>query len=782
MRALYTLLSISFVCLQVARAEIVPLDLILDADSEEVHYVRGWLEAPATIDISEVKFLTSPVPKEWETDDAEHDEDEDEDEEFTDDETPSPTPFDDGFPTPSDTGTLAPSSGDFPMPTTGDGGDFPFPGDGGDTFDSPTASPGNSTSGGGDTGGDTGGDGDGGGLPPYPGDGGDTFDSPTASPGNSTSGGGDTGGDTGGDGDGGGLPPYPGDGGDTFDSPTASPGNSTSGGGDGDADAPSAGPLDDGFGGGTDGGNGDIGGGLDGGDEGNTGGGFDGGDGGDAGGDGGNTGGEGGFGGGDGGNTGGEGGLGGGFNFPPVPAPPPVSSPTGFRRELQGIKQKLHFVLFSIPDNCKEDMFGNCDWTALGVGATDSLVEGDISYCCSEDTASRNICEEENIGKLIVDPVLFAGEERFLDVPQAVNTPFDFPEADSLFHIKEKGDYVLLMGNCFDDGLDVLEMGSMEWKSENRGYVPGHLYGLMFFYAALTVYYFVLAFFYKCGMRIFQDAAIPIQKYIFATILLGFLELLCRAIDLGYWDMNGQRSVYVLYASLGLGVLKRGISNSLGVMVAKGWGIVRESLGLALAKIIMLGLIYTGLTGFRDFSLIVAEEDVEKISVTEETELFDIALILTLVIMVLDLIFYFWILDSLNATTDYLRNMNQTSKLRRHLRLRCLMLTSMTIAAAWLIFTIVDKVTGGILRRDQKWFLDGVMQLNYTLIMTGVAFLWRPNANAKDYAMQMEIPTMGGDDENDLELSCVVPSAGDMDDGNDPDHPNGIRANMGQYS
>src|SRR5210317_882461 len=109
-------------------------------------------------------------------------------------------------------------------------------------------------------------------------------------------------------------------------------------------------------------------------------------------------------------------------------------------------------------------------------------------------------------------------------------------------------------------------------------------------------------------------------------------------------------------------------------MVAKGWGIVREryvvrasilvfscnyrwfpncfpftcSLGLALAKIIMLGLIYTGLTGFRDFSLIIAEEDVEKISVTDETELFDIALILTLVIMVLDLIFYFWILDSLN--------------------------------------------------------------------------------------------------------------------------------------
>jgi hypothetical protein len=204
-------------------------------------------------------------------------------------------------------------------------------------------------------------------------------------------------------------------------------------------------------------------------------------------------------------------------------------------------------------------------------------------------------------------------------------------------------------------------------------------------------------------------------------------------------------------------------------------------LGLALAKIVLLGLIYTGLTGFRDFTLIVAENDVKTLSVTEEEELWDIASILTIVIIILDGVFYFWILNSLNATTDYLRNMGQTSKLRRHLRLRCLMLTSMTIAVAWLIFTIVEKILGGILRTDQKWFMNGVMQLNYLLILIGVAILWRPNSNAKDYAMQMQIPTMGEDDENDLELSYVVPS-GDMDYGNDPDHPNGIRADAGQYT
>jgi hypothetical protein len=52
--------------------------------------------------------------------------------------------------------------------------------------------------------------------------------------------------------------------------------------------------------------------------------------------------------------------------------------------------------------------------------------------------------------------------------------------------------------------------------------------------------------------------------------------------------------------------------------------------------------------------------------------------------------------------------------------------------------------------------------------------------SAKDYAMQMELPALGGE-ENELELSCVVPSADDMayDDGNDPDHVNGIGVNRG---
>ena len=210
-------------------------------------------------------------------------------------------------------------------------------------------------------------------------------------------------------------------------------------------------------------------------------------------------------------------------------------------------------------------------------------------------------------------------------------------------------------------------------------------------------------------------------------------------------------------------MLKRGIARCLGVMVAMGWGVVRDSLGATLCKIVLLGLIYSGLTLFRDVFVIYSAVNVERISLVEEEELLDIALILTPLILIVNLIFYWWIIASLNATTDYLRNMNQTSKLRRHLRLRCIMLTSFTIAAVWLVFSIADASVD-ILSPDMMWIMEGIMHLNFIFILTGVAILWRPNANAKEYAMQMEVPHLGGD-ENELELSCVVPSAGDLDDG-----------------
>ena len=212
-------------------------------------------------------------------------------------------------------------------------------------------------------------------------------------------------------------------------------------------------------------------------------------------------------------------------------------------------------------------------------------------------------------------------------------------------------------------------------------------------------------------------------------------------------------------------------------MVAKGWGIVRPDLGAGMFKIMILGLIYVVLASLSDIFAIVAVEDVSKVSKNVEQEILDMTLLLLLLVVVVNGIFLFWIIYSVNSTVAYLRNMKQSSKLNRHLKLRCLMITSMLYSLGWIALYVGDKMMG-ILKTDQMWMMQGLMHINFLFLLTGVAILWRPNANAREYAMQMEIPTNGYDDgfetgfdqfddENDLELSCVVPSAGDYNNARD---------------
>lgn len=210
----------------------------------------------------------------------------------------------------------------------------------------------------------------------------------------------------------------------------------------------------------------------------------------------------------------------------------------------QRVDQLLDIVVFFLPDDCKKDASGACDWHELGVGARDTYVDGDVSYCCGEDTAARAICTTDDVGRLIIDQSKFTGEHRTAKVPTTADANFKLD--NSMFEITQTGEYVMLLGNCDDYGMEVLALGNMEWKSVG-GYLPGDLFGLMFFYAGLTAFYLLLAVWYWCGMKMFQDAAIPIQKYIIATIILGLFELFTRALDLGIWNMQGLRSYGIVY-------------------------------------------------------------------------------------------------------------------------------------------------------------------------------------------------------------------------------------------
>jgi len=157
------------------------------------------------------------------------------------------------------------------------------------------------------------------------------------------------------------------------------------------------------------------------------------------------------------------------------------------------VTQVLDIALFMIPDDCKKDIYGQCDFASLGVGTLDDEKGGFNSYCCSADTASRGLCAEKDIGRLIVNPFLFTGEQKILKVPTTLDT--EFALENPIFEIAKSGSYVLFMGNCDNAGFEVLESGSMEWKSISfPALEPSQpKSGKVVFYAgAITCFVFIL--------------------------------------------------------------------------------------------------------------------------------------------------------------------------------------------------------------------------------------------------------------------------------------------------
>lgn len=433
----------------------------------------------------------------------------------------------------------------------------------------------------------------------------------------------------------------------------------------------------------------------------------------------------------------------------------------------------VDIAIFRLPKDCAGTRSG-CDWTMLGIGGKND--EGALRYCCTKDAIDWGLCKEEDSGRLIVQHGDFGGKHKFIDLPPTGEVPkklkdglfqFDNDKTDGFDDYT--GEYVIVFANCNEDGRPVKVSGDTVWKSAH-GYLPGELFGFMYFYAVVAGVYVALLVFYGVSMQMNKDSRIAIEKWILITIFLGMAEMAFRTVDYMAWNSAGHRPMILVYFGILMGVMKRGISRCLAVMVSLGWGVVRDSLGPTMRVVIILGATYIGVSAARDLMLIFFVEDIATLTVTEEDEIIDVVWILTIVVAALDVIYILWILDALNGTMQYLENMSQTRKLQRFLTLRSILLFAILFAAIWVVFSLVDKYDEeGIVREEHEWIVDAATEVNYLYILIGVAVLWRPNPAAKEYAYAMELPAGDVDDdmdENDLELTGVVPSAMDDDEDN----------------
>ena len=413
------------------------------------------------------------------------------------------------------------------------------------------------------------------------------------------------------------------------------------------------------------------------------------------------------------------------------------------------------------PPSCANTYLG-CDWTTLGVGGNDGV--GNLRWCCSGDAISLGLCigGPNQQGRLIINHQ-FNGEHVVLPVPSSsrkwekhlgVLSPGYFPLQQGT------GKYILIVANCNEIyGRDLAVTGQYYWKSKH-GYLPGNLFGEMHFYSALTIFFIILLAWYGLRMSIHRYSIVLIQKWILATIIMGLLEAFFKAGDLWVWNIDGTRFWFSLYTGVIVGVLKRAISRVLVVMLCLGLGVTCDTLGGTMKKVIMLGVAYAGASAARDVMTVLAITENEVLSITAETEILDVVVLLSFITAFLDVCFYLWIFGALNKTMKSLEDMNQSRKLERYLRLRMILLLSALFALVWTVFGIVDSYNDQRIVHEEVngWVLTAVWELSYLFALVGISCLWTPEAGAKEYAYMQELT---GDD---LELTNVDGPDSDDDD------------------
>lgn len=199
-------------------------------------------------------------------------------------------------------------------------------------------------------------------------------------------------------------------------------------------------------------------------------------------------------------------------------------------------------------------------------------------------------------------------------------------------------------------------------------------------------------------------------------------------------------------------------------MVSLGWGVVRDTLGEKMRLITALGIFYVATAASRDIVLIFGITENEELSIKEDGKLYDTYEILTLIVAAADVTFILWIFEAMHGTMQYLENMNQSMKLKRYLRLRCIILLSILYAIIWFVFGLVDTyMDTAMMEKQDRWGITVAWEINYLFVLISVAVLWRPNPSAKDYAFVMELPSLGGEDgdEHGIEFTETIPSAVD---------------------
>lgn len=391
------------------------------------------------------------------------------------------------------------------------------------------------------------------------------------------------------------------------------------------------------------------------------------------------------------------------------------------------------------------------DYDLIGVLPTpDSITK---EYICDQETINNGFCNSNHTGEFLFQPNATDLSKNAL-YTKAINLKDPGPPTN--YPIVKTGYYCV--GTTAFSPSDVEYTATVEFRNA-YGELPAAQIAKLPFYGGITIVYAVIGAFWAFLYVQHRHDILPVQNYITAIIIFLIVEML---MTWGFYDfMNrngstiGSKVLMIIVAILNAG--RNSFSFFLLLIVCMGYGVVKHSLGKTMIYVrwlagahFVFGLIYS----------------IASLTVTPENA-GPLVLFVILPLAGTLTAFYVWTLNSLNMTMKDLNERKQTVKALMYRKLWWSILFSIMIIFGFFFFNSFTFASASDpdfvpFHWQTRWFiLDGWLNLVYLGDVVFIAYLWRPTANNRRFAMSdelaqddegFEITDFGVDDEDDNDL------------------------------
>jgi hypothetical protein len=411
--------------------------------------------------------------------------------------------------------------------------------------------------------------------------------------------------------------------------------------------------------------------------------------------------------------------------------------------DYHGEKIKVQLAVFD------QEVWDN----GLGLKVKNKNGELELVHCCTAELVLSGVCEEAMTLILSQDATQGTYIYDIEFTPQEVSNMTGPVRVEARFDVPHKGLRYLLISSCNDMTGTVIISGKTEWRNP-YGYLPGDLFGFLSFFSRLAAFYIVIGVIWAIACARHWKKLMLLQNCVVIVLALGMMETALRYYDLAQFNRFGTRGTILMLASSVMHTLKQTVSRLVVLVVSMGFGIVKPSLGDSFNNVVGLG-------GLFFFSAII--QRIYELSIHTSSEITFMQYVTILRVAVFDLVFFFWIMRSLNDVIGQLEKREQGPKLLLYRRFRLILITTMVLASIWsLIYSFI--VIPGKISQDweSRWLFDEFFEFLYLTILVWIMILWRPTDNSTQVAYSKVCHPEVDDDEEEhgsgLEITMLPKS------------------------